>query len=758
MKVKGIGPINSPSLAIIGEAPGRDEEAQGKPFVGPSGWLLTQMLSSAGINRDECYITNVCQSRPPNNDFAYFYTDKSKKTPSPELMDERQRLWKEIRAVNPKVVIAMGNEPLKALTTETGIKKWRGTMIEKFDLRVLPTWHPAYVMRVYSERPVVELDLKKANRQAHQPSWPTTNIQFDPTFETCMGFLQTEPERCTVDIETLGDQLHTRCIGFAWSPTDAISIPLMSHATSLWTVSQEAEILLAMQSFLLNPNIKFIYQNGPFDLTVMARELGLHTENYYLDTMFAHHLLYPELPKGLDFLSSIHTDFTHYSDYMAGSDLSTQEYNGMDCLATFQVATAVESELKERGMWNFYRKTLHPVITALTRMQNRGVLIDVKTRQEIDVQTEAEIVPLLAKIQGMVNPTFNPSSPKQVKELVYEQLKLPKQYKPHTKTVTADGDALKVLSKRYPIHAPMLSSITEYREKRTFLSTFVRAKVTKDNRIKTSYNPAGTVTGRTSSSQTIDGYGGNLQNIPRGDFRRIYQADPGKIMIKADLAQAEYRYLIWLARIDRIIDRFLNDPSFNIHYWNASNIFGKPREKITKDEYGKAKNGVYGANYGIGPLKVSRMYDMDFTQAKFIIEQYHKNVPEIRSVFQREIREKILQTRMLRNPFGRERMFFGRVDDDMYRKAYSHSCQSTIGDLINCAVVELDDLGVELLLQVHDELVVQCPTNELDETCAKIKKAMEREIIVPGVDAPLVIPVEIQVGANWHEVREYHAA
>ncbi len=753
MLVKGFGPTNSPPLAIIGEAPGRDEEAQGKPFVGPSGWLLTQMLSEAGIDRNECYITNVCQRRPPNNDFSFFYTDKTRKAPSAELVEERGRLWKELRDVNPKVIVTMGNEPLLALTQEKGIKKWRGTMIEKHEIRVMPTWHPAYVMRVYKERPVVELDLKKAYRQAHKPSWPTIRIQSDPTFEACMAFLETRPERCVVDIETI--QLHTRCIGFAWSPEDAISIPLMSRGSSLWTTDQEAQLLMAIDIFLRDPKIKFIYQNGPFDLTVMAKELGLHTENYYMDTMFGHHLLYPELPKNLDFLSSLHTDFPHYSDYDASSDESTQTYNGMDCLATFQVADAVEAELKERNMWTFYRETLHPVVTALTRMQNRGVLIDMDLRAEIDTRTETELAELLTTVQSLTHEDFNPSSPKQVKELIYETLKLPKQYKPQTKEVTSDGDALKALSKRYPVYAQTLSGITRYREKRTFLGTFVRAKVTKDNRIKTSYNPAGTVTGRISSSQTIDGFGGNLQNIPRGQFRRIYKADPGKILIKADLAQAEYRYLIWLARIERIIDKFLHDPSFSIHYWNASNIYNKPRPEITKEEYDNAKNGVYGANYGIGPLKVARMYDMDFRQAKLIIENYHHHVPEIRSVFQREIRQQILETRMLRNPFGRERLFFGRVDDEMYRKAYSHSCQSTIADLIYYAVVELDDLGVELLLQVHDELVLQCPVNDLDATCKIVKRAMEREIKVPGVEAPLIIPVEIQVGDNWYDVRQY---
>ena len=133
------------------------------------------------------------------------------------------------------------------------------------------------------------------------------------------------------------------------------------------------------------------------------------------------------------------------------------------------------------------------------------------------------------------------------------------------------------------------------------------------------------------------------------------------------------------------------------------------------------------------------------------------HVPEIQSVFQREIREKILATRMLRNPFGRERIFFGRVDDDMFRKAYSHACQSTIADLIDAALVELDEKGVDLLLQVHDEIDAQCEDNPqvIAATCAVIKTAMERPIQVPGVDEPLIIPVEIQIGKNWCDVEDY---
>lgn len=716
------------------------------------------MLANAGTSRHECYITNVCQERPPNNNFDFFYEDGKKRLKATrQLIDARNRLWKELEQIKPGVVVPMGKEAVKALMLEDGIKKWRGLPYDKFGYRFIATYHPAYLLRgQYFLRPVVELDLKKAYRHAitDHPT-PKPILRYDPSFHEAMDFLHSRPKRVSVDTETFYP--HIRCMGFGISESEAICIPFIRAGTSRWTPSEEVEILQALDRFLRDDTIEKVLQNSPFDLTAIGRTMHLQINGLVMDTMYAHHLLYPEWEKSLDFLTSIRTDHPLYWAHKDTTEKENQKYCCMDCIVTLDVANQTEEELKERGMWEFYQKEIHPAIFGLTRMQNRGVKIDTKARQVIDDTVDREMNEILQKIQTITGGEFNPSSPKQVQDLVYKRFGLPVQRKPKTKAVTTDGEALRILARRYPMHADILESIITYREKRTLLSTFVRSRLAPGDRIKTSYNLAGQVTGRISSSETIDGYGGNLTNIPRTEFRRIFIPDEGKILIKVDLAQAEYRVLIWKARIRRIIDQFLHNPQFSIHRWNAVNIFGVALEDITKQQYGDAKNGVYGANYGIGPLKASRMYTMEFQRAKFIIDRYHQHVPEVQEVYQREIREQLMATRTITNACGRERMFFDRMDEDLFRKAYAHYCQSTVADLILQAIVELDqqDEVVILLMQVHDELVAQCDEDQKDIACAMVKKALERPLYFDGVDEPLIIPAEVQVGPNWYDVEEW---
>ena len=759
--VPPIGPRDKPKIAIVGEAPGRDEEREGRPFVGASGRLLDQMLAAAGIARGECYITNVSKVRPPGNNFAaMFYDGGNKRFPTHALLDARKELWQELRTVQPSVVVPMGAEAMAALGIDGSISDRRGMMNFHHNLRVLPTYHPAYLLRgMYELRPVVEADLKKALRQALFPSRPYININPNPSFEDVMELLYKRPEYIAVDIETV-ETMHTRMIGIAWSKFEAMAIPLMRGYEHAWTAEQEAEILLGLQRLFLDPHTKKFLQNMMFDRTILARELGLELRSVILDTMLGHHLLFPELPKGLDFLCSIYTDHEHYWSYDKSSLNSTATYCCMDCIVTFESALEIKDQLTERKQWDFYRGTVHRAAENLMRIQSRGVLIDQKAREEIKESTLGEMEDIRQRISRVVGHELNPSSPKQVANLCYEEWKLPKQIHPKTKKPTTDDDALKILAKRHPVREMVLKDIIDFRQKRVLVGNFCE-QLLKDGRAMTSFNPAGTVTGRLASSATIEGYGGNLQNIPRGKFRRIFIADPGKVLIKADLSQAEYRVLIWKARIYRVIDRWTTEPGFNIHMWNASeNIYKIPIEKVTKVQYQNAKNGVYGANYGIGPIKVSRMYIIELPEARFIINSYHQAVPEVKAVYQREIEQEINETRKIVNALGRERVFFGRLDEETYRAAYSHYCQSTVADLILDGLNELEESGVEVLLQIHDELVVQCDDNptSIRETAAKVKKAMERPLFIKGVDTPLVIPVEMKIGKDWFNtvgVEEY---
>lgn len=756
IQVPPSGLTSGPLLAIVGEAPTQEDERVGVAFCGSTGQFLNSVLQTAGVSRDQCYLTNVIKTRPPANDYGRFYEDARRNIPRANLAQAWEDLRTELRRVKPAIVVALGAEPLRALTGHRSIKQYRGTVIEAHGLRVLPTYHPSYVLRgMYEEKPVVECDLRKAKRQAIAPHTPTNIFNTNPTFHEVMHCLTQRPKRISLDLETTKNR--TRLIGLAWSESHAMSIPMMRGSAHAWSESEEAEICLALDD-LLRSDVEKVIQNQMYDSTVLGREYGFVVNNVVMDTMVAHHLLYPELPKGLDFLSSIYTDHPMY--WGEGTNAT---YNCIDCTVTWEISNIFETMLKNRGMWDFYQRILQRGLEALLYIQSRGVLIDQPLRARLRERVVKEMDTYLTSLETSLGRAFNPSSPAQVKKLCYEEWKLPSQQR-RTKEgmrVTTDDDALQALIKKAPQHAQTLQTILDYRQKRVLLGTFIDMELDQ-GRAVTSYNIAGTVTGRLSSSQTIDKLGGNLANIPRGDFRRVFIPDQGKLIIKADLSQAEYRILIWKARIHRVIDRWLNEPGFNIHRWNASeNIYKVPLEQVTPAMYNNAKSGVYGANYGIQPPKVARMYNMELSVAKFILTNYHHAVPEVEGVYQKEIRDALHSTRTLRNPLGRERIFFGRMDDETYRAAYSHYAQSTVADLIDISLADLHDaaatrneLGLEILLQVHDELVFQCWEHKVEECVPLVRSLMERPMVFEGVKEPLVIPCEIKVGRNWYDTMD----
>ena len=752
------GPRDHPLLALVGEAPGAEEARTGKPFVGNAGHLLDQLLRATGIIREECYITNVALERPPGNDFrAKYYSDAKGSKPTMELLDCRERLHRELHEVQPTVIIALGEEALRATCNKYGITEQRGKMIEcknyGHDIRIMPTYHPASLFHQYGNRPIVELDLLKAIRQARKPYFPPIRFQSVPTFNEIMEWLDANHSPVSFDIETLGTPPITRRIGFAWSESEAISIPLIMAGQSCWSLEQETIIIQRLNSYLGDPDVETYVQNVPFDASVVANELGIHVDGIVLDTMYAYHLLYPELPKKLDFLTSVFTDFPLYWNSKNHGDEPNAIYNCYDCCVTWISAHEIIKELKERHLYGFYISRTQPTMLALTRMQNRGILMDIDKREEIRALTESKLKASQIVLDTLAGREINANSPKQVQELIYNDFSLPKQKSPTTKKITTDDDALRALSRKFPGRAAALKAILDCRQTRKLISTYIDAEL-DNGYVRTSYGL--TKTGRITSSKTIEGYGGNLQNIPRGAFRRLYRPDPGKVLIKADLSQAEYMVFCWEAEVHEYIEAYSNDPTFDVHLLNASRIYKIDMGLVTKEQRYNSKQGVYAGNYGIGANKLSKMHDMDFQQAKTIIDGYKESRPEL-EVWWTKIEELIKATRTLRNVFGRERIFFGRVDNALFRAAYDWVCQSTVADIINQALVELDKVEfIDVLLQVHDELVFQCDDNP--ETIARavkiIKDKMEISIDYPNIETPMMIPVEIAVGPNWFDVTE----
>lgn len=343
---------------LIGEAWGEYEQRIGAPFVGPSGIELLRMLHDAkvleltSVDRDyisdyyrrgdprsidsiwrlhpEIYRTNVFNLHPPANKLEWFCGGKAdgipgypallpSKYPRAGFLPELDRLGDEILAVDPNLIIALGNTALWALAGRTGVSKLRGTTLLSTHCvsgyKLLPTYHPAAVLRQWEHRPIAVIDFMKAKREAEFPEVrrPNCEIWIEPTLEDIERFNNDYVLGCdllSVDIETSGSRV--TCIGYATGPTRAIVIPFddsRAENRSYWaTREDEAAAWAIIKRILIDPSIPKLFQNGLYDIAFLWRAYGIGVMGATEDTMLLSHALQPEALKGLGFLGSIYTD------------------------------------------------------------------------------------------------------------------------------------------------------------------------------------------------------------------------------------------------------------------------------------------------------------------------------------------------------------------------------------------------------------------------------------------------------------------
>lgn len=322
------------SIALIGEAWGAEEERERAPFVGTSGYLLTQMLEEANISRADCFLTNVFNFRPFHNKLESLYGPKSSSIPGypsiekskyirEEFAGELERLGEELIEVNPNVIVALGNTALWALCGRGAISKVRGTTCLSTHtvagFKVLPTYHPAAIQRQWELRPIGVFDLFKAERESHYPEIrrKKREIWIEPTLEDLERFYDDyiiprsieQGLELSTDIETAGTQI--TCIGFGYADV-AIVVPILDQRRknrSYWTSSaDERTAWLFIRRVLESPLIPKLFQNGMYDIAFTWRSKGIKIYNAKEDTMLIHHALQPESLKGLGFMASVYCD------------------------------------------------------------------------------------------------------------------------------------------------------------------------------------------------------------------------------------------------------------------------------------------------------------------------------------------------------------------------------------------------------------------------------------------------------------------
>ncbi|KKL88012.1 hypothetical protein LCGC14_1929000 [marine sediment metagenome] len=336
MIVQDIGPPDA-KILICGEAPGENEARMGKPFVGASGDMLKQMLSHSGIDYAKCFVTNVIDERPPGNNFQYLYEGRTRKVPTDRLREYWKKLREKVKELKPNIVIALGGEALRALTRRTLITSWRGMVTQVDGIKILPTFHPSYVIRQYQDHPIVELDFAKALRESKYSEYhkPHVALVLKPTISQVVGWFNMienyGANRVSFDIETIG--CHVRCMSLAICVSvsgtiEAISIPFIkmpsssltepsdkktitlttqsTSASSYWSPEDEITVLDKIAKLFEDKTIEKVGQNSvSFDAPLIESEFGISIKNHSMDLMHLFHCLYAELPKSLSFMCSI---------------------------------------------------------------------------------------------------------------------------------------------------------------------------------------------------------------------------------------------------------------------------------------------------------------------------------------------------------------------------------------------------------------------------------------------------------------------
>lgn len=769
-------------ILVLGDAPTPTAKKYGEAFAGPERHILFEMLNEVGINPKACKIVNVSSVCPPYGDEKALF-DKftpANVVPSETLRRDQDNIKELISTLKPALIIALGNIALGTLTGEYSVEKWRGSQLEYVDTKtghiaaLVPTYSPSRINVQWANRSIGLLDL---NRAARYRSWvkPVYNFVVRPTYSHAVSYLRSilerasrGPIRVSLDIETRAG--HIACAGFGISETEAICIPFMKKGdpNGYWGFYEELNLVRLIRQLFRHPNIRWLYQNGNYDRQYTSRHWGLFS-SMYMDTMLAHHTLWAGLPKSLDFLASMYCKYYQYwKDDGRHFDLEHHDeerlwtYNCQDCVVTWEVADVLDGAVdafNQREQFSFQMQQADAVLRMMLRGVRRDADYRTLLRKEMD-QAKQEREQWLAKIIGH---PVNIKSPKQMKELFYVELGLPEIKKRGKKgkpgTVSTDDKSLDKLWRKMPCVKPVVDTIKDLRSIGVFTSTFIEMRTDYDDRIRCSYNVAGTETFRYSSARNAFDSGGNLQNIPKGgskekgrfslpNIRKMFLPDEGYILLDVDLAGADAQVVAWEAG-DPVLKQMFRE-KVDVHLENAKSIFNKPG--LTKDSYERklAKVGVHATNYGASASSISASLGITMAEAELFQYRWFQIHPEIKQWHEHTLH--LLQTkREVRNKFGFRRYYFDRLDN-LLPEALAWVPQSTVAIVTDKGLVNIDaELpDVMPLLQVHDSIVMQVKKEKLDSLLPEIQRCLT--VPIP-YDDPLTINFGIEASdKSWGDV------
>ncbi|MFA5358665.1 MAG: DNA polymerase I [Patescibacteria group bacterium] len=580
------------------------------------------------------------------------------------------------------------------------------------------------------------------------------------------SFIKELKKQDTIAIDTETTSLDTITakllgIGFCWKSGEAYYLVFNEQPRA---ASRE------LRAVLEDNKVKKIGHNLKYDIEIL-KQAGFEVGGVYFDTMIASYLLNPgsrahdldtlaftEIgyqmtpitaligPKGKGQITLEQVDVNRVADYCSE-----------DADYTFQLFEKLYSEVEKKNILGLMEKIEMPLIPILAKMETTGVKIDKKFLDKLDKQLEEDRQKIDKEIYKIAGISFNIDSPLQLKEVLFDRLKISSEGIKKIKTgISTAAPELEKLSGRHKI----IDYISDHRELAKLQSTYTRALPEliskKTGRVHTSFNQTVTATGRLSSSDP------NLQNIPirtelGSKIRRAFIAEEGYKILKADYSQIELRIVASLAKDKKMLKIF--EEGKDIHQATAAAINDVPLEKVTKEMRRNAKAVNFGILYGMGAYGLSWRTKISVDEARKFIEKYFESFSGVKEYLEETIRlakaEGYVETL-----FGRVRYIpdinsgVGQIRAAAERMAINAPIQGTAADLIKLAMIEIDKVikkefapnEVKMVLQVHDELVFEVKDVLVKKVAKLVRDTMEN---VYKLRVPIVVDVE--VGDNWGE-------
>lgn len=531
-------------------------------------------------------------------------------------------------------------------------------------------------------------------------------------------------------------------------------------------------VIEALRPALTNPSIEKYAHNAHYDLVIMQRA-GLNVTPISFDTMVGEWLRDPASNfLGLKALvrKRYNINMTEITELIGTgkkqitmADVGYERaapYAAADAALTHRLVPDIRAVLNEENVLRISNEIEMPLVPVIAAIERVGVVLDIDYLSQLSSKLDLRMKALEAQIYALDNVgEFNLNSPKQLNEILFTKLGL--RAEGVRKTTHGFSTAVDVLENLKGEH-PIIDGIMEYRELSKLKGTYVDALPALVNkrtgRVHTSYNQTGSATGRMSSNNP------NLQNIPirtelGREVRRAFLAPPGTKLLSVDYSQVELRIMAHFSEDQTLLSAF--EEGQDIHATTAAVVYNIPIEKVTKEQRIFAKRVNFGVLYGMGAFRLARDSDLTRQEAEAFIKTYFDRLPGVRDYLE-TTKQKARDLGYVETLFGRKRRFpelmsKSKINFNIVqraeREAINMPVQGTAADIMKIAMINLYDslrergLSGRMILQVHDELVLEVPERELKETAALVVHEMENVI---ELKAPL--RANAQAGDNWRDV------